>query len=111
MVFAHILGVLIEQFYHKTNMVMAMVSGFKWAKGEDIKLNFSNKFFGSLYIILVLIVSLYSIPYLRAAPVQLADMSCFGALRYFPTHFAVHRFVESRFKPCWSPQDTKPAHI
>jgi len=60
MVFAHILGVLIEQFYHKTNMVMAMVSGFKWAKGEDIKLNFSNKFFGSLYIILVLIVSLYS---------------------------------------------------
>ena len=31
----HITGVLIEQFYHKTNMVFAMVTGYKKAKGED----------------------------------------------------------------------------
>ena len=31
----HISGVLVEQFYHKTNMVFAMVTGYKKAKGED----------------------------------------------------------------------------
>jgi cytochrome b len=31
----HITGVLIEQFYHKTSMVFAMVTGYKKAKGED----------------------------------------------------------------------------
>ncbi len=31
----HVTGVLIEQFYHKTNMVFAMITGYKKAKGED----------------------------------------------------------------------------
>jgi cytochrome b len=31
----HISGVLIEQFYHKTNMVFAMITGYKKAKGKD----------------------------------------------------------------------------
>lgn len=34
-VFLHISGVLIEQFYHKTDMVFAMITGYKKAKGED----------------------------------------------------------------------------
>ena len=34
----HIVGVLIEQFYHKTNMVFAMITGYKKAKGEDSKI-------------------------------------------------------------------------
>ena len=34
-VIIHITGVLIEQFYHKTNMVYAMINGYKKAKGED----------------------------------------------------------------------------
>jgi cytochrome b len=34
-VIIHISGVLIEQFYHKTNMVFAMITGYKKAKGED----------------------------------------------------------------------------
>ena len=36
-VFIHISGVLVEQFYHKTNMVFAMITGYKKAKGEDSK--------------------------------------------------------------------------
>jgi len=31
----HISGVLVEQFYHKTNMAYAMITGYKKAKGED----------------------------------------------------------------------------
>lgn len=31
----HISGVLVEQFYHKTNMMYAMITGYKKAKGED----------------------------------------------------------------------------
>lgn len=60
MITAHISGVLIEQFYHKTNMVMAMVSGYKRAKGEDITLTFRMRLLGSLYIIGVLLVAIYS---------------------------------------------------
>ncbi|WP_321469126.1 cytochrome b/b6 domain-containing protein [Halarcobacter sp.] len=60
MIFAHVSGVLIEQFYHKTNMVMAMVSGYKKAKGEDITTTYRMKLLGSLYIILVLLVALYA---------------------------------------------------
>lgn len=33
----HISGVLVEQFYHKTSMVFAMITGYKKAKGEDSK--------------------------------------------------------------------------
>ena len=36
-VIIHISGVLVEQFYHKTNMVFAMISGYKKAQGEDSK--------------------------------------------------------------------------
>lgn len=60
MIFAHISGVLIEQFYHKTNMVMAMISGYKKAKGENITTTFRMKLLGSLYIIGVLIIAIYS---------------------------------------------------
>lgn len=60
MIFAHISGVLIEQFYHKTNMVMAMVSGYKRAKGEDITLTFRMRLYGSLYIVAVLFIAFYS---------------------------------------------------
>jgi len=31
----HIVGVFIEQFYHKTNMLFAMLSGYKKAEGKD----------------------------------------------------------------------------
>ncbi len=34
-VIIHISGVFVEQFYHKTNMAFAMITGYKKAKGED----------------------------------------------------------------------------
>jgi len=36
-VIIHISGVLVEQFWHKTEMIYAMISGYKKAKGEDSK--------------------------------------------------------------------------
>lgn len=60
MICFHISGVLIEQFYHKTNMIMAMVSGYKKAKGEDIKPRFWMLFWGSLYTLVFTAVALYT---------------------------------------------------
>lgn len=60
MITAHISGVLIEQFYHKTNMVMAMVSGYKRANGNDTVATFCMKLFGSTYIIVVLSFAFYT---------------------------------------------------
>ena len=51
----HITGVLVEQFYHKTNMVFAMVTGYKKAKGEDSK---TGKYKGGLTWIFLAISSL-----------------------------------------------------
>ena len=36
----HILGVLIEQLYHRTNMVFAMISGYKRCEGDDTSISF-----------------------------------------------------------------------
>ncbi|MBP9566806.1 MAG: cytochrome b/b6 domain-containing protein [Sulfurospirillum sp.] len=41
----HILGVLIEQFYHKTNMVFAMITGYKKAEGQDTQVSLVLKVF------------------------------------------------------------------
>lgn len=48
----HIVGVLIEQFYHKTNMVFAMITGYKKAKGEDSKVGKYKS--GLTYLFLVI---------------------------------------------------------
>lgn len=36
-VIIHIAGVMVEQFWHKTSMVFAMITGYKRTKGEDTK--------------------------------------------------------------------------
>lgn len=59
MIFFHVSGVLVEQFYHKTNMIMAMISGYKKAKGVDIKPRFHMLFFGSLYTFFVFLLFFY----------------------------------------------------
>ena len=41
----HIVGVLIEQFYHKTHMIFAMISGYKKCEGEDTKISPIRKVF------------------------------------------------------------------
>jgi len=56
-VFIHISGVLVEQFYHKTNMVFAMITGYKRAKGEDSS---TGKYKGVLsYIFLIISVMVF----------------------------------------------------
>jgi len=60
MIFLHIFGVLIEQFYHKTNIIMSMVTGYKKAKGIDIKPRLQMIFFGSLYTFFFFLFSFYT---------------------------------------------------
>ena len=56
-VIIHISGVLIEQFYHKTDMVFAMITGYKKAKGEDSKV---GKYKGGLtYVFLIISVIVF----------------------------------------------------
>lgn len=55
----HIIGVLIEQFYHKTNMVFAMVDGYKKTDGEDTEITRCRNITSFIFIILTLISSLY----------------------------------------------------
>ncbi len=57
----HISGVLVEQFYHKTNMVFAMISGYKKAKGEDSKPAKSQSWISYLFLIISLMVFFVSI--------------------------------------------------
>lgn len=60
MICTHVTGVLIEQFYHKTNMVMAMVTGYKQAQGKNIQTTFKMKFLGSIYILFAGIMGVYA---------------------------------------------------
>jgi len=57
-VFLHISGVMIEQFYHKTNMVFAMITGFKRAKGDDTEVSKKLNFFA--YSIIIIAIGTYS---------------------------------------------------
>ena len=54
----HIVGVLIEQFYHKTHMLFAMVTGYKKAEGQDATVSIVRHLFAYSVIILS-IVTLY----------------------------------------------------
>lgn len=53
-VIIHITGVLIEQFYHKTNMVFAMITGYKKAKGEDAEICRSKNILSYIFLALSL---------------------------------------------------------
>ncbi len=53
-VFIHIIGVMIEQFWHKTNMVFAMITGYKRTEGEDTKVKSSLSFFAYTMIFIAI---------------------------------------------------------
>lgn len=82
MIATHVTGVLIEQFYHKTHMVFAMISGYKRAKGTDIEPTFCMKFYGSIYIILVLSLASYT----YYTPENIMVKSKFEAIDYKKLH-------------------------
>lgn len=50
-VIIHITGVLIEQFYHKTSMVFAMITGYKKAKGEDAEMGKAKNITSYLFLL------------------------------------------------------------
>ncbi|MDD3602657.1 MAG: cytochrome b/b6 domain-containing protein [Sulfurovum sp.] len=49
-VFLHISGVMIEQFWHKTHMVFAMITGYKKTEGEDTEVSRPLNFFAFFMI-------------------------------------------------------------
>jgi len=54
----HIVGVLIEQFYHKTQMLFAMITGYKKADGNDASVSMVRHLF-AYAVIGLSIVTLY----------------------------------------------------
>ncbi|QOR61917.1 cytochrome b/b6 domain-containing protein [Sulfurovum sp. ST-21] len=54
-VIIHITGVLIEQFWHRTGMAFAMITGYKKTEGEDTKVKRSLSIFAYLMILLAIV--------------------------------------------------------
>lgn len=50
----HITGVLVEQFWHRTGMVFAMVSGYKKTEGEDTEVKSLLSFFAYMMIFMAI---------------------------------------------------------
>lgn len=59
LILTHVTGVLIEQFYHKTSMVFAMITGYKKAEGEDIVTLPLRNITATIYVIGTLIFASY----------------------------------------------------
>ncbi len=55
----HITGVLVEQFWHKTHMVFAMVTGYKKTDGEDTEVKKHLRIFSFLVIIISILTYLF----------------------------------------------------
>jgi cytochrome b len=53
-VLLHISGVMVEQFWHKTGMVFAMVSGYKKTEGKDTKVKQKLSFFSYMMIFMAI---------------------------------------------------------
>ena len=50
----HIAGVMVEQFWHRTGMVFAMITGYKRTEGEDTKVKSSLSFFAYTMILIAI---------------------------------------------------------
>lgn len=57
----HIVGVLIEQFYHKTNMVFAMITGYKKAEGKDSDITIFSNIVSYIFILISFSIFIYII--------------------------------------------------
>ncbi len=57
--FIHIIGVLIEQFYHKTNMVFAMITGYKKAEGKDSNISKFSNIVSYIFIVISFSIFIY----------------------------------------------------
>ncbi|MEA3434158.1 MAG: cytochrome b/b6 domain-containing protein [Campylobacterota bacterium] len=50
----HITGVMVEQFWHRTGMVFAMITGYKRTEGEDTKVKSALSFFAYTMIFIAI---------------------------------------------------------
>ncbi len=55
----HITGVLIEQFWHKTHMVFAMITGYKRTEGEDTTVSKALLIFSISFIVMGVLTYLF----------------------------------------------------
>ncbi len=58
-VFAHIAGVLIDKVFHKGDALTSMINGYKNVKEKNIKLNFIQKLFSIIWIIVPILFAIY----------------------------------------------------
>jgi len=58
----HIIGVLIEQFYHKTHMIFAMITGYKKAEGTNAQISVIRHLF-AYAVIFFSLYTLYVVAY------------------------------------------------
>ncbi|MDD3344544.1 MAG: cytochrome b/b6 domain-containing protein, partial [Sulfurospirillaceae bacterium] len=80
----HIAGVLIEQFYHQTNMVFAMVTGYKKCDGIDTKISRIRNTFAYGAIVLVI----YSFYFILSQP-----ENCLTRNRFEPIDFEKENYA------------------
>lgn len=78
----HITGVLIEQFYHRTSMVFAMITGYKKADGEDT--NISK--FGNIASYVFIFFSFASFIYIVVTYDNVITRSIFKPVDYEQEH-------------------------
>ena len=55
----HITGVLVEQFWHKTHMVFAMITGYKRTEGEDTTVSIPRTIFSFTFIFIGIFIYLF----------------------------------------------------
>ncbi|AHJ13444.1 cytochrome b/b6 domain-containing protein [Sulfurospirillum multivorans] len=63
-IFAHIAGVLLDKFFHKSRVLESMVDGYKMGNEEGIKLTLVQKAFG----IAAISISIFAFVYMLVAP-------------------------------------------
>ncbi len=61
LIFAHIIGVLVDKFIHKSDTLNSIINGYKSSiDGKNLKLNFTHKIFGLIWLILSIAIFFYA---------------------------------------------------
>ena len=100
----HILGVLIEQFYHKTEMVFAMITGYKKAEGKPTHISMRLQFFAYGIIFLCLAILLH----VKINPTTILTQSHFENRDFKAEHLAYERCEKCHktYPPFMLPKDS-----
>ncbi len=83
----HILGVFIEQFWHKTNMVFAMISGYKKTDGKDTEVSTMLAMFAFGSIVLAIATYFFII----SSNYNFLTLQKYREIDYAQEHMVFHR--------------------